>query len=402
MEIKQLEELRGRLDEFVGEFDDCIKTRPSREHLRTYVNGQLGPLDRKSVEPIALDAGVPPRSLQEFLSLHRWDHEKTRRRVKELVVRRHASDRAVAVIDETSFAKKGDDTCGIQPQWCGETGKIDNCVVTVHIGYATDDFHALVDCDLFLPEKTWGTDPELREKAGIPEDVTYRPKWRIAVDLLKRTVADGVRFKYAVADELYGRTCGFRQELADLGLLYVVEVPRSTRGWTAARSGGGELAPRRVEALWKRGGPSWEGFHVKDTEKGPVVWKARAVRFRPLEEEVAGDEGWLIVARNVLTDEVKYFLSNAPERTRRETMLHVAFTRWHVEKLFKESKGEIGLGHFEVRRYLPVIRHLVLSMASLLFLVEQTERLRGEKPVVVEHLPGEGGCRVSARSREVA
>jgi SRSO17 transposase len=401
MEIRQLEELRGRLDEFVGEFDDCIKTRPSRKHLRTYVNGQLGPLERKSVEPIALDAGVPPRSLQEFLSLHRWDHEKTRRRVKELVVRRHASDRAVAVIDETSFAKKGDDTCGIQPQWCGETGKIDNCVVTVHIGYATDDFHALVDCDLFLPKKTWGTDPDLREKAGIPEDVTYRPKWRIAVDLLKRTVADGVRFKYAVADELYGRTCGFRQELAGMGLLYVVEIPRSTKGWTAARSGGGELAPRRVEALWKRGGPSWEAFHVKDTEKGPVVWKVRAVRFRPLEEEVAGDEGWLIVARNVLTDEVKYFLSNAPEPTPVETMLHVAFTRWHVEKLFKESKGEVGLGHFEVRRYLPVMRHLILSMASLLFLVEQTERLRGGKPVV-EHLPGEGGGRGPARSRAVA
>ena len=401
MEIKQLEELRGRLDEFVGEFDDCIKTRPGRKHLRTYVIGQLGPLDRKSVEPIALDAGVPPRSLQEFLSLHRWDHEKARRRVRELVVRRHASERAVAVIDETSFAKKGDDTCGIQPQWCGETGKIDNCVVVVHVGHATDDFHVLVDCDLFLPKKTWGTDPELRERAGIPEGVTYRPKWRIAVDLLKRTVADGVRFKYAVADELYGRTRAFRQELADLGLLYVVEIPRSTKGWTAARSGGGELAPRRVEALWKRSGPSWEAFHVKDTEKGPVVWKVRAVRFRPLEEEVAGDEGWLIVARNVLTDEVKYFLSNAPEETPVETMLHVAFTGWHVEKLFEESKGEIGLGHFEVRRYLPVMRHLILSMASLLFLVEQTERLRGGNPVV-EYLPGEGGGRGPARSREVA
>jgi SRSO17 transposase len=156
-----------------------------------------------------------------------------------------------------------------------------------------------------------------------------------------------------------------------------------------------------VEALWKRGGPSWEAFHVKDTEKGPVVWKVRAVRFRPLEEQVAGDEAWLIVARNVATDEVKYFLSNAPERTPVETMLHVAFTRWHVEKLFKESKGEIGLGHFEVRRYLPVMRHLILSMASLLFLAEQTERLRGEKPVV-EHLPGEGCRRGPARSREVA
>jgi SRSO17 transposase len=100
--------------------------------------------------------------------------------VRELVVRRHASDRAVAV----------------------------------HVGYATDDFHALIDCDLLLPEKTRGADPELRETAGIPEGVNYRPKWRIAADLLKRTAADGMRVKSAVADEPYGRTHGFRQELA--------------------------------------------------------------------------------------------------------------------------------------------------------------------------------------------
>ena len=139
---------------------------------------------------------------------------------------------------------------------------------------------------------------------------------------------------------------------------------------------------------------------MKDTEKGPVVWEARAVRFHPHETGGAGAEQWLLVARNVLTGEVKYFLSNAPRRTPREAMLRVAFTRWEVEHLFHEAKGEVGMRHFEVRHYKPVMRHLALSMVSLLFLCEEVKRFRGGKPVPgrvhdvvqtprVEHLTGE-------------
>ena len=386
MDISKLEELRPRLDDFLSRFADCIKTLPSRRHLRTYVNGQLGPLGRKSVEPIALEAGVPVRSLQEFLEIHRWDEAKLGARVREIVMDRHADPEAVGVIDETSFAKKGQKTVGIQRQYCGETGKIDNCVVTVHLAYAAKDFAAIVDGDLFLPEHTWSNNPERRREADIPEAVTYRPKWRIALDLLTRSMAGGLRMKWLTSDEAYGRVGEFRRESADMGLLYVVEVPCDTTGWTGSMIAGGEDA-RRVDALWRRGGPSWEKYHVKDTEKGPVVWEARAVRFRPRETGVAGDEQWLIVARNVFSGEVKYFLSNAPESTPRETMLRVAFTRWAVEHLFHEAKGEVGIRHFEVRHYKPVMRHLALSMVSLLFLCEQVKRLRGEKPLV-EYLAG--------------
>jgi len=193
--------------------------------------------------------------------------------------------------------------------------------------------------------------------------------------------------KWLTADETYGRVGGFRRESAEQGLLYVVEVPCSTTGWTDAmveRSGDA----RRVDALWRRGGPSWELYHVKDTEKGPVVWEARVVRFHPNEGEGAGEEQWLIVARNVITKEVKYFLSNAPKSMRRETMLRIAFTRWQVEHMSHEAKGEVGLRHFEVRRYKPAMRHFVLSMLSLLFFCEEVGRLRGEKPMV-EYLAGE-------------
>src|SRR5258706_12645356 len=176
METQELRRLRPALKRFVSQFDDCIKTAPSREHLRTYLNGQLGPLERKSIEPIVLEAGVHPRNLQEFLSIHRWHDRGAGRTLRELVRRDHFDPDAIGVIDETSFAKKGDKTAGVQRQHCGSTGKTDNCVVTVHLGYVARGFHALIDGDLFLPEDTWSKDRERCRAAGIPDEVVYRPK----------------------------------------------------------------------------------------------------------------------------------------------------------------------------------------------------------------------------------
>ena len=412
MEVRRLKALRGELDVFVSRFGDCIKTAPSRRHMRTYVGGQVSHLERKNVAAIALEAGVPPRSLQEFVAIHRWNEEGVGERVQEIVATEHADPNAIGVIDETSFGKKGDKTAGVQRQYCGASGKIDNCVVTVHLGYVGGDFHALVDSDVYLPE-AWLEDRARCREAGIPDEVTYRPKWRIALDLLRHTLGNGVHLKYLTADEEYGRCGAFRAEVDALGLLYVVEVPCALTGWTkrprvieprASATGAGRprtrphLAagappPRRVDRLWKRGGPSWRGFHVKNTHKGPVVWEARTTRLSPWTQGgLPGKELWLVVARNVLDGEVKYFLSNAPADTPAEVLLHVAFSRDHVEKLFQESKGEVGLDHFEVRGYRAVKRHLVLSMVSLLFLAQQTQRLRGGK-YVVEPLPGSSGHR---------
>lgn len=412
MDVVRLTALRKGLDVFVSRFEGCIKTVPSRQHMRTYVAGQVSDLERKNAAAIALEAGVPPRSLQEFLAIHRWNEGAVGERVQEIVAGEHADPHAIGVIDETSFVKKGDKTAGVQRQYCGASGKIDNCVVSVHLGYVAGDFHALVDSDVYLPE-AWLADRERCREAGIPDEVTYRPKWRIALDLLRHTLGNGVALKYLAADEEYGRCGAFRAEADALGLLYVVEAPCALKGWTRpprvlapprASTGPGRPrtrperaagAPpaRRVDRLWKRGGPSWRRFHVKNTQKGPVVWEARTTRFSPWTKGgLPGKELWLIVARNALDGEVKYFLSNAPADTAVEVLLHVAFSRDHIEKLFEESKGEVGLDHFEARGYRAVKRHLVLSMVSLLFLAEQAEALRGEK-AVVEPLPGPSGHR---------
>jgi SRSO17 transposase len=376
MDVETLGSLRPALDRFVRQFDGCIKMQASRAHLGTYVAGQLGDLPRKSVEPIALRAGVPPRTLQEFLSWHRWEAGALRDALQRHVASRHAHAHAIGIIDETAFPKKGGKTPGVQRQHCGATGKRDNCVVTVHLGYVAGDFHALLDSALFLPEETWHQDRARCRSAGIPPEVVYRPKWELGLDLLQGAVARGVRMEWLCADELYGRGAAFRLGVQDLGLTYMVEIPHTHTGFSAKDRGD---APARPVRRWAHGGRGWETFRVKTTEKGWIVKKVRAVRFRPCEERIAGEEQWLLVVRDVLDGETKIFLSNAPADTPLGTLLTVAFSRWHVERLFQEGKSEIGLDHFEGRTYQGLMRHLALSALSLLFLAEQRQRLRTEK-----------------------
>ena len=244
MDLESLCSLRPALDRFVRRFEGCIKMQATRAHLKTYVEGQLGDLPRKSVEPIALRAGVPPRSLQEFVSLHRWDAGALRDAMQQDLARRHAHPHAIGIIDETSFPKKGDKTPGVQRQHCGATGKRDNCVVTVHLGYVAGEFHALLDSALFLPQQTWHEDRARCKRAGIPPEIVYRPKWQLGLDLIRGALARGVRLEWLCADELYGRAAAFRLGVQDMGLRYVVE-----RDGSSKRHGRSAFGPAR-KASW--------------------------------------------------------------------------------------------------------------------------------------------------------
>ena len=151
MDAAWINRLEPQLDAYLDEFADCFGRSDTREHLPVYVRGQLSDLPRKSVEPIALAAEVPPRTLQQFLSLLDWDHDRLRQRLHGIVSRDHADRHAVGLIDETGCPKKGTKTPGVRRQYCGATGKIDNCVTTVHLGYAADDFHCLLDSAVPAP-----------------------------------------------------------------------------------------------------------------------------------------------------------------------------------------------------------------------------------------------------------
>ena len=420
MDAGQIRNLQPRLMDYLSRFADCFGRRDTREHLSVYVRGQLSDLREKSIEPIALKAGVPPRTLQEFVASYRWNEDGLRQRTHSIIATEHASPRSIGLIDETSDAKKGTKTPGVQRQYCGAVGKKENCIVTVHLGYAVDDFHCLLDGELFLPE-SWANDRERCREAGIPDTMVYRPKTEIALELYDRAVANGIRFEWMTFDEWYGSKPPFLRALDERGQKFVGEVPKSFTAWTepprvtkrpyrrhgrgrprrTPRVVAGSRVPMTVAEMMRfhRGlrEQAWKRYRVKDGEKGPMVWEIKQTLIYPKDEEGLPARPYhLIVARNVLDpNEVKYFVSNAPPGTSVQTMLLVAFSRWRIERCFEDEKGELGLDHYEGRLYQGLKRHLIITAVSHLFLAKVHQDLRGEKPgvdgVPSAHGNGSGG-----------
>lgn len=407
MDAKQILSLRPRLTEFLEQFADCFKRSDTRGHLPVYVEGQLSDLPRKNCEPIADARGMPPRTLQQFLSLLEWDHGLMKTRLQQCVARDHASLHSVGIIDESGCAKKGEKTPGVQRQWCGSTGKADNCIVTVHLGYAVDEFHCLLDSELFLPE-SWSQDRDRCRAADIPDDMVHRPKTQIALELYDRARANGVNFAWLTFDEGYGKSPAFLEEIRSRGQPYVAEIPVIFTGWlsppqvfSTTPSGrqrkGAKLAPGSRPALsvedHLKYSPAlrdqpWQAWRVKEGAKGPMVWEVKHAWFYP-----RAPGGWplepvhLIVARSVLEPEkLKFFVAHAPCMTPLSVLLSVGFSRWHVERCFEDQKTELGFDHFEGRSYVGLMRHQIITAVTHLFLSRMHGEWRGKKSGV-DRLP---------------
>ncbi len=203
MTAEQIADLGPAFSQFLGGFRKFFPRLPTFGHLGAYCRGLLSDLARKSVEPIALASGAAVRTLQEFLTHHAWDHAGVRDAIQRRIVREHLpapgtrrEDEVGTVgwVDETGVPKKGDKTPGVQRQWCGASGKVDNCIVTVHLAVSHGSFMAMLDSELFLPEHSWDADRDRCQAAHIPDSLVYRPKSAIALEQIKRAVANGVRF----------------------------------------------------------------------------------------------------------------------------------------------------------------------------------------------------------------
>ena len=386
MTVDQILALGPALAEFLGEFADCFGRSEPREHLRHYVRGQLSNLQRKSVEPIALFNNLAPRTLQEFLNTDVWDHAGARDRVQQIVARDHEDPKAIGILDDSGHSKSGKKTPGVQWQYCGRLGKTANCVVTVQLAFSSYDtrFRTMLDTELFLPE-SWSNDRERCRQAGIPDHVVYRPKHIIALELLDRAQTNGVHLEWINADIWYSEKPDFLAGLEQRHYRYVVEIPRNLRGWLYNPGANPRHGARGVEELGHHAKQmtrqDWVPFHIKNTDKGPMVWKVKSAPFwLKRGDQVLGGYHLLWAYDPLHPDEEKWFLVCDPLEDRLETWLHVAFARWPVERVLEDKKSELGFSHFEVRTYQAVIRHWYISMVSHLFLARQTERLRGEKP----------------------
>jgi SRSO17 transposase len=405
MDADEIRQLDPMLREYLARFDDCFSRRDTRGHFPVYVRGQLSNLERKSVEPMALDAGVPARTLQEFLSQLQWDHPLMRQRLQEIVRDERTQGKAevIGIIDETSGVKKGDKTPGVQRQYLGCVGKQENGIVTVHLGVSAGDFQALLDGDLFLPE-SWNQDRPRCRAAGIPEEIVYRPKTEIALELHDRARANGLAFDWLTFDEWYGSKPPFLRALDDRQQRFIGEIHKDFVGWIdppritdrpyrRGQRGRGRKTPRIVAGSAKAQAvgelacshpalrdQAWETWRIKDGEKGPIVWKVKHAMLHVKDEDALPSKCYhLLVCDNPLTGERKYFISNAPPETPLKKLLQVAFSRWPIERCFEDQKGEVGLSHWEGRTWTGLQRHLILTSVSYLFLAIARQRLREKK-----------------------
>jgi SRSO17 transposase len=397
MTSEQIAGLGPAFTEYLRSFRPCLGERRLLDHFDAYCRGLLSDLSRKSVEPIALAAGSTVRALQLFLSQRDWDHLRLRDQLQQRIAARHApvpgagrdpDDLGVlGLIDECAQPKKGDKTPGVQRQHCGATGKLDNCIVNVHLGYARADFRALLDSDLYLPQ-SWDQDRDRCREADIPDDVVYRPKTAIALEQVRRAIGNGLRFDWITFDEGYGKDPSFLFGLDALGQTWIGEVPKSFRCWPTLpkyRSVRREFSTKEVQNVvrWSKAFiyQPWRALEIPRQSIQPVIWhvKAAQVHLRDGQTHRPTDRTyWLIVAWNKQTQEYKYFVSNAPPSTNLLLLLRVAFRRSQIEHLFRLAKQEIGFAHFEGRHYIGLIRHMILCQLLLLFLAQQTRRINQE------------------------
>ncbi len=374
--------LRGELDRFLQPFDRFFPTRRSRAHFRTYVEGQIGPLERKSAGHIAEAAGVPSRTFQEFLSLSPWDEDGVRDELQDQVRRAHRGPENLLAVTETCLPKRGAETACVQRQWCGPTGKVENCVLAVSVALANPGFCTLLDASLYLPRGTWHERPEKRRRVGIPAGVHYRPWHEIALEQIGRARGHGVPIGCVTADERYGDEPALLAALEAWGLPYAVEVSGRLKGWTAPPAEGPSLPVRRIvfwEPAFRR--QAWTPCQAEETGGCPGAWTTRWHAFRQDRGGVPSRELLLAIVRNGLDGACSAILVHAPHGEPLSILLRAAFARRSVERGLEVSRAEIGMGHFEVRGWRSVRRHLILSLVSQLFLAEQRERPEDAVPV---------------------
>ncbi len=381
---------RVQLTAFLRRYLPLFRRSEQRGHLAAFVRGLLSGLERKSVEPIARQAGIPRKNLQMFVGQGAWDDDAVMAEVRRHVARQIGDPNGVIVLDPSAFPKKGDDSCGVGRQWCGRLGKVENCQLGVFLAYVSPKGHAPLDRRLYLPQD-WADDPARREACHVPAEVVFRKSWEIAAELLARSGAE-VPHGWVVGDDELGRPAEFRALLRERSERYVLDVPcntlvrdldvpRPTRR-PGQRGRHPEVPFVRADA-WAAGLPAdrWTRLRVRDGTKGPLVVEAVATRVQTRQEGRIGAEERLLVIRTIgPKPEVTYALSNAAAEVPLTDLVAARSVRHRIERVFQEAKGEVGLAHYEVRSWVGWHHHVTLSLLSLWFLILERERLGGENP----------------------
>lgn len=405
------EQVRGlleRLERFVEPFAACLVRSKQRELAQQYVAGLVSQVERKNVESIAYHHDQDRQALQKFVGQYTWDHRPLIGELVRQVGSRLGRDDAVLVFDPSGFPKKGTESVGVQRQWCGRLGKVDNCQVGVYLAYASAEEHALVDVRLYLP-KDWARSKARRAKCGVPAEVKFRTRHELALEMLDEH-GSALPHGWVAGDDEMGKVPEFRAQLHARGERYLLAIPsnilvRDLEGEPPAYSGRGRhpKSPWIRVDRWCRALPesAWTTIDVRDGEKGPLVVQSVKVRVQAKKAPGDGFEETLVVNRERQGDGTlkhDYYLSNAPSETPLAEFTRVSKAEHRVEECLQRAKSEAGLADYEVRTWRGWHHHQTLSLVATWFLTEETRH--GKKIHAVDHGPTSSHDRLCAAASE--
>jgi SRSO17 transposase len=352
-----------------------------RQRMRRYVDGLLSPVERKNGWQLAEQAGeTRPYGMQRLLAGAKWDADTVRDDLRGYVVEHLGDPRAVLVVDETGYLKQGTKSVGVKRQYSGTAGRIENCQIGVFVTYAAPQGHVLLDRELYLPRE-WADAPERRREAGVPDEVIFATKPQLAQRMLERALAAGVPAAWVTGDTIYGGDRRLRVWLEQHEQPFVLAVTSDEPLWAVLDGRWGQ--PRADAIAAQIPADAWQRLSAGDGAKGPrwYDWaRVRLARLQLTPEERRWDH-WLL-ARRSRTDptERAYYVVFAPAGTSLRTLARVAGQRWRIEQSIELAKGEVGLDHYEVRRWDGWYRHMTLALFALAYLAVLRARLQAQAP----------------------
>jgi len=402
--VKDLDCFMDEMRAYIRKFESAYLRREQLEWSQIYMEGLLGVSSRKNIERMALELGKNVRSMQHFMGQSPWEQEPVIAIHQRLVGETLGETDGVALIDESSVVKQGEDSVGVAAQYCGSVGKIANGQVGVYLGYASRKGYSLIEGRLFLPDKWFDeAHAEKRRACGVPEGLDYQTKPEMGLKLVEKAIQRGVLpFQWVAADELYGDAPAFRDGIAALNKWYFTEIKSNTPVWSIRPEvhvpewKGRGRSPTRLRLRHPSDHPTlvnemaagipkegWTRATVKEGSKGPIICDFAFLRLTESRKNLPGPEVWLIIRRNLEDPSIiKFYFSNAPAETPVIEFVRISGMRWPIESIFEEAKGEVGFDHYEMRSWLGWHHHMLLVSLAHYFLVRLRIRFQDQAPAL--------------------
>jgi SRSO17 transposase len=387
-----MDELAGaRVAHYFARIGEHLPHRAQRASFATYAFGILADGERKSAEPIAARACADPLEtrrahdhLLDFLRLSPWENHPVRLEATRYAIEAMSAQEPVTtwIVDDTGFLKQGKHSVGVQRQYTGSAGKIANCQIGVSLSIATQHEHVPIDFELYLP-KSWIEDPARRREARIPEEVVFKTKVDLAIEMIERASKDGIPGEVVLADSFYGRSNPFRDTVVRLGMDYAVATDADTSVSILDARGRRRGDPMQAQEIAQALGP--RGFRRITWRTGT---KAKMFsRFAFQRVKIAHDDGsgeartpvWLVIEwEDGKEKPTKFFLTSLRRRMSKKQIVRVLKERWRTERVYEDMKGELGLDHFEGRSFPGWHHHVSVVLCCYAFIV--AERVRHFPP----------------------